>query len=110
MARSALIVGVTGIVGRNLAEHLLATGGWSVEGIARHPEQAPHGVAPIAVDLRDAAGVRKALARTSPSHVFLTTWLRQPIGCARTTKRRQCSSATAWVAPRCWLPRRGCPR
>ena len=78
MARSALIVGVTGIVGRNLAEHLLATGEWTVEGIARHPEQAPDGVEPIAVDLRDAAAVRRALAPTSPSHVFLTTWSRQP--------------------------------
>jgi nucleoside-diphosphate-sugar epimerase len=78
MARSALIVGVTGMAGRNLAEHLLARGGWTVHGIARDPAQAPEGVAPIAVDLRDAAAVRAALAGVDPSHLFLTTWLRQP--------------------------------
>ena len=78
MARNALIVGVTGMAGRNLAEHLLATGGWTVRGIARNPERAPQGVEAIAVDLRDGAAVRRALAGANPSHLFLTTWLRQP--------------------------------
>ena len=55
MARNALIVGVTGMAGRNLAEHLLATGGWTVRGIARNPERAPQEVEAIAVDLRDGA-------------------------------------------------------
>ncbi len=78
MAARALIVGVTGMAGRNLAEHLLAAGGWTVQGIARHPELAPAGVQTIALDLRDAAAVRAALAGATPSHLFITTWLRQP--------------------------------
>ena len=77
MVRSALIVGVTGIAGRNLAEHLLDAGGWTVHGLARRPETAPEGVKPVAADLRDAASVRRALAGTQPTHVFLTTWSRQ---------------------------------
>jgi nucleoside-diphosphate-sugar epimerase len=76
-ARTALIVGVTGIAGRNLAEHLLQAGGWTVHGLARHPETAPDGVRPVAADLRDAASVREALAGMEPTHVFLTTWSRQ---------------------------------
>ena len=77
MAPTALIVGVTGIAGRNLAEHLLEAGGWTVHGLARHPEGAPEGVEPVAADLRDAASVRQALAGLQPTHVFLTTWSRQ---------------------------------
>ncbi len=38
--RNALIVGVTGIVGRNLADRLLEEG-WTVYGLARRPEAAP---------------------------------------------------------------------
>jgi len=77
MAPTALIVGVTGIAGRNLAEHLLEAGGWTVHGLARHPETAPAGVRPVAADLRDAESVRQALATVEPTHVFLTTWSRQ---------------------------------
>ena len=77
MAPTALIVGVTGISGRNLADHLLAEG-WTVLGLARRPELAPAGVVPIQADLLDAADVARALAGQAPSHVFLTAWLRQP--------------------------------
>ena len=44
------------------------------------------------VDLRDAAAVRKALAPASPSHVFLTTWLRQP------TEAENCAVNGAMIA------------
>lgn len=71
----ALIVGVTGIVGRNLADLLVAEG-WTVYGVARNPGQLK-GVTPIAVDLQDAVAVKAALADVKPTHVFLTTWLRQ---------------------------------
>ncbi len=36
MARKALVAGVSGIVGNNLARHLLAQG-WEVSGLARRP-------------------------------------------------------------------------
>jgi nucleoside-diphosphate-sugar epimerase len=73
---TALIVGSTGIVGGNLAAHLVEKG-WRVYGLARKPS-ATDGTIPVAADLRDEASVRKALADVDPTHVFLCTWLRQP--------------------------------
>jgi len=75
MAETALIAGVSGIVGSSLAELLVAQG-WKVYGLARNPAQTP-GVTPVACDLQDAASLGKAVARLKPTHVFLTTWLRQ---------------------------------
>jgi nucleoside-diphosphate-sugar epimerase len=51
--------------------------GWNVAGLARRPD-VPAGVIPVAADLLDAASLHTALAGLSPSHVFITTWLRQP--------------------------------
>jgi nucleoside-diphosphate-sugar epimerase len=76
MPPTALIAGVTGIVGNNLAIHL-ASQGWRVLGLARHPSSDVKAVQPIAADLLDLASVRSALSGLEPSHVFLTTWLRQ---------------------------------
>ena len=39
MSRTALIAGVTGIVGNNLAHQLVANG-WQVHGLARRPSAA----------------------------------------------------------------------
>ena len=77
MDKIALIIGVSGIVGGNLAEYLVAQGGWTVYGVARRPGQM-EGVHPVAVDLQDASAVLKALEKIKPTHVFLATWLRQP--------------------------------
>jgi nucleoside-diphosphate-sugar epimerase len=77
MAHSALIAGVSGIVGNNLARHLLGQG-WEVSGLARRPSADIAGLRPIAADLLDGAGLRTALEAKRPSHVFITTWLRQP--------------------------------
>ncbi|MFO1069128.1 MAG: SDR family oxidoreductase [Geminicoccaceae bacterium] len=77
MTKRALILGASGIIGRTLAEELLTAGDWTVLGVARRAGQVPAGVQPIAVDLRDEAAVRAALAGTSPTHLFITTWLRQ---------------------------------
>lgn len=75
-ARTALIVGSTGIVGGNLAAHLIRNG-WRVYGLARKPSTVD-GIIPIAADLRDEASVRSAVAGVDYTHVFLCTWLRQP--------------------------------
>ncbi|WP_263410788.1 SDR family oxidoreductase [Terriglobus tenax] len=75
--QTALIVGVSGIVGGNLADLLVAQGDWTVYGVARRPGNR-EGVLPVAVDLRDAAAVAAALKEVKPTHVFLATWLRQP--------------------------------
>ena len=74
--RTALIVGSTGIVGGNLAAHLVRQG-WQVFGLARKPA-ATSGITPVAADLQDAASVKAALRGIAPTHVFLCTWLRQP--------------------------------
>jgi nucleoside-diphosphate-sugar epimerase len=76
MKKTALIVGVSGIVGRNLADQLIVEKDWTVYGMARRPGQR-EGVIPIAVDLQDAAAVQSALQDVKPTHVFLATWLRQ---------------------------------
>ncbi|TDH61514.1 SDR family oxidoreductase [Dankookia rubra] len=77
MHGSALVVGVSGIVGNNLARHLLGQG-WEVAGLARRPPADIDGLRPVAADLLDPAGLRAALDGARPSHVFLTTWMRQP--------------------------------
>jgi nucleoside-diphosphate-sugar epimerase len=77
MSRTALIAGVTGIVGNNLAQQLLANG-WEVHGLARRPSNNIEGVNFIAADLLDPTALHASLANLKPSHVFLTTWLRQP--------------------------------
>jgi nucleoside-diphosphate-sugar epimerase len=74
--RTALIVGSTGIVGGNLAAHLVDQG-WRVYGLARKPA-ATIGVIPLAADLRDETSVQTALVGVDLTHVFLTIWLRQP--------------------------------
>lgn len=76
MSGTALIAGVSGIVGNNLARHLVDTG-WAVQGLARRPPADLPGVEPVAADLLDPGSLAKALAGRSPSHVFITTWLRQ---------------------------------
>lgn len=76
MSKHALIVGATGITGSNLAENLLAEGGWTVSGLSR--SQSPiAGVTTLSCDLVDGNSVRAALSETRPSHVFITAWSRQ---------------------------------
>ena len=76
MEKTALIVGVSGIVGGNLADLLISQEGWQVYGIARNPGRR-EGMIPVAVDLQDAAAVHTALKGIKPTHIFLATWLRQ---------------------------------
>jgi nucleoside-diphosphate-sugar epimerase len=76
MQRHALIAGVSGIMGRHLAEHLLENG-WDVSGISRHRRDLPKGVQHISVDLTDKDAVIAAIKPVSPTDVFITTWMRQ---------------------------------
>jgi nucleoside-diphosphate-sugar epimerase len=73
----ALIAGSTGIVGLNLAEHLLPQKDWTVYGLARKAAKSG-GVLPVAADLLDPASLAAALKDVRPTHVFITTWMRQP--------------------------------
>lgn len=72
---TALIAGASGIVGNNLARHLVAEG-WNVLGLARRPVDI-EGVTPVAADLTDPASLQAALSKLAPTHVFITTWMRQ---------------------------------
>ncbi|MGI4853980.1 MAG: SDR family oxidoreductase [Janthinobacterium lividum] len=73
----ALVVGASGIVGRNLATHLAAQQDeWTVYGLARKPI-AIDGVQAVAADLLQMDALRSALQDVKPTHVFLSTWLRQ---------------------------------
>ena len=76
MTRTALVVGATGIQGHAIAAQLVRDG-WTVLGLSRNP-QPQEGVTPLAADLLDPASVAAALDGLAPTHVFLTTWLRQP--------------------------------
>jgi nucleoside-diphosphate-sugar epimerase len=76
MTQKALIAGVTGIVGNNLASHLISKG-WEVYGLARKPQTGIAGVRPVAADLLELDPLREALSGINPTHVFITTWLRQ---------------------------------
>ncbi len=75
MARTALVVGTSGIVGSATAA-LLAAEGWTVLGLARRPTEQP-GVMPVAADLQDPAALATALSGLVPDAVFIATWSRQ---------------------------------
>lgn len=76
MENHALIIGATGIAGSNLAEHLLAQGGWKISGLSRS-ESPVKGVETLKCDLTDAQSVGRALEGVRPTHVFITAWSRQ---------------------------------
>jgi nucleoside-diphosphate-sugar epimerase len=77
MSKTALIAGATGIVGGNLARHLLSRG-WKVVGITRKPFSDSTGVRYVDVDLLDADASAGSLADIGPTHVFISAWMRQP--------------------------------
>jgi len=72
----ALVVGASGIIGSNLAQELLATN-WTVYGLARRPPQDVPGLHAVAANLLDPAALEAALSDVNPTHVFITTWMRQ---------------------------------
>jgi len=76
MQRSALVVGASGIGGRYTARELLAHG-WTVYGLARRPPADLPGLIPVPADLLDPAALAQALDDVAPTHVFITTWMRQ---------------------------------
>ena len=76
MSGRALVVGVTGISGGNIAGRLL-TDGWDVLGLCRRPAELDPRVTALAADLEDADAVAAVVRATSPTHVFFTTWSRR---------------------------------
>jgi len=72
----ALIAGASGIIGNNLARHLIELG-WTVYGLARRPPADIPELQPVAADLLRPDHLRDALAGVQPTHVFFSTWMRQ---------------------------------
>ena len=75
MKKTALVVGASGLAGSNLAEQLISQG-WETYGLARHPNTENKELKPVAADLLDKENLQTALANIKPSHVYITTWLR----------------------------------
>ena len=75
MDKIALVVGASGIIGSNLARELLATG-WITYGLSRNPKADLPGLLPVAADLLDPASLEAALAEVAPTHVFISSWMR----------------------------------
>lgn len=76
MKRTALVAGITGIGGNHVARELLANG-WDVVGLSRRPANDLPAVRHVAADLLDPAALATALDNVAPTHVFITTWMRQ---------------------------------
>ncbi|TWR29177.1 SDR family oxidoreductase [Mucilaginibacter pallidiroseus] len=75
MNKIALVVGASGITGANLAEKLIAEG-WETYGLARTPNTEIAGLKPVQADLLNKESLEIALADIKPTHVFITTWMR----------------------------------
>ncbi|WP_263355991.1 SDR family oxidoreductase [Acidicapsa ligni] len=73
--KTALVVGSTGIVGLTLANRLISQEDWNVFGLARNPS-ASTDIQPIAADLLNTGQLQSALNGIKPTHIFLTSWLR----------------------------------
>src|SRR5689334_9045814 len=75
--RTGVVFGASGIIGRNVAEHLVASG-WNVIAVSRHGHDDLPGSRAIAVDLTDATASRAALAPIKDvTHAFICNWSRQ---------------------------------
>ncbi|WP_298908297.1 NAD-dependent epimerase/dehydratase family protein [uncultured Nostoc sp.] len=72
----ALVVGSTGIVGKNLANHLARTSDWTVYGLARSLSMEQR-ILPVLVNLLERDKLKEALAKIGITHVFFCTWPRQ---------------------------------
>lgn len=72
----ALIIGASGVIGRELAIHLLAQG-WQVTGVSRGRTPVPQGCQALTLDVTDGPAVAAALAGMEVSQVFFTAWARQ---------------------------------
>jgi nucleoside-diphosphate-sugar epimerase len=75
MENIALVVGATGITGSNLAEKLIDKG-WTTYGLARNPKTEIAGLKPVLADLLNEEDLKVKLAAVAPTHVFITTWMR----------------------------------
>jgi nucleoside-diphosphate-sugar epimerase len=71
--KRALVVGATGIVGLNVAEHLRDLGDWEITGLSRRPPSGASYMRNVQVDLLDPQAVHR-LRELAPTHVYYCTW------------------------------------
>lgn len=83
LAKRALVIGITGMTGNNIATELIANG-WIVYGLSRTPGEAVPGVEYIHADATDPASIGKALSGIDIDTLFFCTWSRQA------TERENC--------------------
>ena len=60
MSHQALVIGISGVIGRALSEHLLSQG-WTVHGLSRGRTAVPEGCRPITADLTRPDELRAAV-------------------------------------------------
>lgn len=75
-ARTALVVGATGIAGSALVERLTSEG-WPVLALSRRPGADREGVRWLSADLTSLESLSAVLVPEQPTHVFFTAWSRQ---------------------------------
>ena len=75
MNKIALVVGASGITGSNLAEKLISKG-WTTYGLARNPNSEIKNLLPVSADLLSIDSLKSALAEIEPTHVYITSWMR----------------------------------
>lgn len=76
--KTAVIFGVSGVIGRNLGEYLTGTGEWEVIGVSRREHDGLPAARSVTCDLADADSARAALSGLDGvTHAFYCTWSRQ---------------------------------
>lgn len=75
MDKVALVIGASGITGSNLADELI-NNGWKTYGLSRTPNTENKALHPVPADLLDIDGLKSALTDVRPTHVYITTWMR----------------------------------
>ena len=76
MSKEALVIGVTGITGNNIAQELQKHG-FTVHGISRKPGIEVPGVHHLYADVLDVESIKKAIDGLAITHLFFCTWSRQ---------------------------------
>lgn len=74
---TALVVGVNGITGSEVARKLSIRNDWDVYGLSRSAHELPPRVHQVVADLQDPQSVIPALKHIRPTHVFINVWSRQ---------------------------------
>ena len=77
--KTAIVVGATGVVGRNLLKHLLTLDGWDVITVSRRQPDIEGDYRHISVDLMDPAACRETLGQIAGvTHVFYAAYVEKP--------------------------------